>query len=169
MTTVIIKQKKFQSTEQVQSYHKIVNIEIQSRKNEIINNDFKKRKIDISQKLKREQTFLWSKILFNHIVVCKRKRFEFFNISFLRKRAYLLSFIQNMINEVIEDLHYIRRYYENHSKTTFLRTYCVVVQIFLDFLKKWNDLNKTFYIYTSSSSKSLNEYENNSNIMFIFN
>ena len=105
---------------------------------------------------------------FDHIVVCKRKRFEFFNISFLRKRAYSLSFTQNVINKVIEDLHYIRRYYESHSKTTFLRIYRVVVQIFSDFLKKQNDLNETFYIYTSSSSKSSNEYESDSNIVFIF-
>ena len=40
--------------------------------------------------------------------------------------------------------------------------------MFFDFLKKRVDLNETFYIYIFSSSKSSNEYENNSNIMFIF-
>ena len=74
-----------------------------------------------------------------------------------------------MINEVIEDLHYIRRYYESHSKATFSRIYRVVVQIFLNFLKKRSNLNETFYIYTSSSPKSSNEYKNDSNIVFIFN
>ena len=41
-----------------------------------------------------------------------------------------------MINKVIKDLHYIRQYYENYSKTIFLKTYRVVAQMFLDFLKK---------------------------------
>ena len=41
--------------------------------------------------------------------------------------------------------------------------------MFFDFLKKRADLNETFYIYTFSSSKSSEEYESNSNIVFIFN
>ena len=74
-----------------------------------------------------------------------------------------------MINKIIEDLHYIRRYYENHLKTIFLKIYRAVIQMFLNFLKKRADLNETFYIYTSLSSKSSKEYESDSNIVFIFN
>ena len=74
-----------------------------------------------------------------------------------------------MINEIIENLHYIRQYYENYSKAIFLKIYRVVTQMFFDLLKKRADLNETFYIYKSSSSKSSNEYENDSNIVFIFN
>ena len=144
----------------------MIDIEIQSRINETADNNFEKRKIDVFQKFKREQTFSWSKISFDHIVVCKWKCFEFFNSS--RKHAYSLSFIQNVINEIIENLHYIRRYYESHLKTIFSRIYRVVAQIFLDFLKKRTDLNEIFYIYKSSSSKSLKEYENDSDIVFIF-
>ena len=82
---------------------------------------------------------------------------------------YSLLFIQNVINEIIEDLHYIHQYYENHLKVIFLKIYRVVVQMFFDFMKKRIDLNETFYIYTFSSSKSSNEYESDSIIMFIFN
>ena len=168
ITIVMIKQKKSRSI-QTQSYHKIIDIEIQLR-NKTADNNLEKRKIDAFQKLKRKQTFSWSKIFsFDYIIVCKRKRFKFLNISFSRKRTYLLSFIQNVINEVIEDLHYIRRYYENHLKTIFFKIYRVVVQMFFHFLKKRVDLNETFYIYTFLSSKSLKKYENDLNIVFIFN
>ena len=74
-----------------------------------------------------------------------------------------------MISEIIEDLHYTRQYYESHLKTAFLRIYRVIVQVFLDLLKKRSDLNETFYIYTSSSPEPSDEYENDSNIVFIFN
>ena len=40
--------------------------------------------------------------------------------------------------------------------------------MFFDLLKKRVDLNTTFYIYTFSSSKSSEEYENDLNIVFIF-
>ena len=73
-----------------------------------------------------------------------------------------------MINKIIKNLHYIRRYYENYLKTTFLKIYRVVIQMFFDFLEERADFNETFYIYTFSSSKSSKEYENNLNIMFIF-
>ena len=41
--------------------------------------------------------------------------------------------------------------------------------MFFNFLKKRADLNETFYIYTFSSSESSKEYENDLNIVFIFN
>ena len=54
-TVVMIKQKRFRSTEQVQPRHEIINIEVQLRRNETTDNDFEKRKID-AQELKRKQT-----------------------------------------------------------------------------------------------------------------
>ena len=67
--TSTVKQKRFRSTEQVQSRHEIVDIKVQSRHeivdievqfriNETVGNDLEKRKINAFQKLKRKQTFL---------------------------------------------------------------------------------------------------------------
>ena len=53
-TVVIIKQKKFQLIEKTQSCHEIVDIEIQFRRNETVDNNLEKRKIDIFQKFKKE-------------------------------------------------------------------------------------------------------------------
>ena len=55
ITIVMIKQKKSRSI-QTQSYHKIIDIEIQLR-NKTADNNLEKRKIDAFQKLKRKQTF----------------------------------------------------------------------------------------------------------------
>ena len=49
----MIKQKNFRLIEQIQSCFKIVDIEVQFRRNEIINNDFEKQKIDVFQKFQR--------------------------------------------------------------------------------------------------------------------
>ena len=56
ITIVTIKQKRFQSI-QIQFCHEIVDIEVQFRRNETIDNDFEKRKIDAFQKFKRKQIF----------------------------------------------------------------------------------------------------------------
>ena len=73
ITTVTIKQRKSRLI-QIQSHHEIVDTEVQFRKNKTTDNDFKKRKIDAFQKLKKKK--------FSH-----DQRFYSITLSFANKNA----------------------------------------------------------------------------------
>ena len=161
------KQERSRSAEQAQPRHEIAGTEVQPRRDGIAGNGPEKRKAG-AQELKRGQTPSWSKTPpFDHIIVCKRKRSESPSTSPPRKRAYPLPLTQDAVSEAIEDLHYTRRYYENHPKATFPKTYRAVAQVFLDPLRKRADLNETPYIYRSPSPEPPDEYESDSGTVSI--